>query len=180
MEEENITVHIKWEQRFLKQPHALFISDKSNPNDLNLNVPDSQTSTARPSENPPLSNFDKYVTKKNNIFNGAQFLLEASQLEWGVRWHLSGFDHYRGLWIPSGLFPEQLQEMAELYGASRLSFLSHQFSKAQEQLKTQESILISIKQGYLNAQENLTRIHDCYQQLTSQPLTVRTPTLLRQ
>ena len=43
MEEENITIHIKWEQRFLKQPHALFISDKSNPNDLNLNVPDSQT-----------------------------------------------------------------------------------------------------------------------------------------
>lgn len=175
MGEENITIYIKWGQKFLKKPLALFISDKSNPNDLNLNVPDSQTSTARPSEIPPLSNFNEYVTKENNISNGAQFLLGESQLEWGVRWHLSGFDHYWGLWIPSGLFPEQLQEMAELYGASRLNFFSHQISRAQEQLKTQESVLISI-----NVQENLTRVHDYYQQLTSQPLTVRTPTLLRQ
>ena len=47
--------------------------------------PDSQTSTARPSNNPPLANFGEYITKENNVSNGAQFLLEASQLEWGVR-----------------------------------------------------------------------------------------------
>ena len=45
----------------------------------------SLTSTARPSDNPPLANFGEYITKKNNVSNGAQFLLEASQLEWGVR-----------------------------------------------------------------------------------------------
>ena len=102
MGEENITIHMKWEQRFLKQPHALLISDKSNPNELNLNVPDSQTSTARPSDNPPLANFDEYITKEDNIFNGSQFLLDASQLEWGVRWHLSGFDHYTPIFKGTG------------------------------------------------------------------------------
>ena len=51
--------------------------------------------------------------------------------------------------------PEQLHEMAERYGASVLKFFSHQFSKTQEQLKMQESVVISIEQGYLNAQENL-------------------------
>ena len=62
---------------------------------------------------------------------------------------------------------DQLYETAKLYGAARLNFFSQLFVEAQEQLKMQELVFISMKQGYLNARGNLTRAHDCYQRLTS-------------
>ena len=72
---------------------------------------------------------------------------------------------------------DQLYKTAQLYGAARLNVFSRQFAEAQEQLKMQEMVLIGLKQGYLNAQQKLAQAHECYEQLTSQPLLVRTQTL---
>ena len=45
------------------------------------------------------------------------------------------------------------------------------------QLKMQDMVLIGLNQGYLNAQQQLAQAHECYEQLTSQPLLVHTRTL---
>ena len=63
---------------------------------------------------------------------------------------------------------DQMLEIVKLYRAARLNFFSHQFAMAQEQLKMQELVFISMKQGYLNAQKKLMQARECYQMLISQ------------
>ena len=62
---------------------------------------------------------------------------------------------------------DELYETAKLYRAARLNFFLQQYAEAQEQLKMQELVFISMKQGYLNTCGNLMQAHNCYQQLTS-------------